>query len=291
MYQQLSLKENCVSLRSPPADTREGETTFSQIHNSRCSVLHTTVFWECRWKFYLNLHTKMSSKCQHSHQQWLFFSQFFALCWTFSIWFSSSSYLLRVCERRLLPECSHTSLLGGPRVAEDREPETGQSRRGDGACCDVKYWRYMERNTCMIHVNRDFHLFSWQYLLCTEGFSCLSVLLPRLLHFYPFFLPTLVPVERRLLQPSDCVYSESLTPQGKLVACRRDVTEILVCTVNKHCSSHAPLFKCIDLDRGRRCCSQIQSAPLVSLMIILAFVVFDIGVFLWSIIWLHQAWK
>eukprot|EP00066_Takifugu_rubripes_P017901 XP_011607167.1 PREDICTED: rap guanine nucleotide exchange factor 5-like [Takifugu rubripes] len=33
--------------------------------------------------------------------------------------------------------------------------------------------------------------------------------------------------ERRLLQPSDCVYSESLTPQGKLVACRRDVTEIL----------------------------------------------------------------
>ncbi|CAF90049.1 unnamed protein product, partial [Tetraodon nigroviridis] len=33
--------------------------------------------------------------------------------------------------------------------------------------------------------------------------------------------------ERRLLQPSDCVYSESLTPQGKLVACRKDVTEIL----------------------------------------------------------------
>lgn len=36
-------------------------------------------------------------------------------------------------------------------------------------------------------------------------------------------------VERRMLQPSDCVYSESLTPQGKLVACRRDLTEILVC--------------------------------------------------------------
>lgn len=107
--------------------------------------------------------------------------------------------------------------------------------------------------------------------------------------FLPFFLPTFVPVERRLLQHSDCVYSESLTPQGKLVACRRDVTEILVCTVNKHCSSHAPLFKCIDLDGGRRCCSQIQSVPLVSLMIILAFVVFDIGIFLWSIIWLHQA--
>eukprot|EP00064_Thunnus_orientalis_P010688 superscaffoldBa00001475_g10714 len=34
--------------------------------------------------------------------------------------------------------------------------------------------------------------------------------------------------ERRVLQPSDCVYSESLTPQGKLVACRRDLTEILV---------------------------------------------------------------
>uniref|UniRef100_A0A669F143 Rap guanine nucleotide exchange factor 5 n=1 Tax=Oreochromis niloticus TaxID=8128 RepID=A0A669F143_ORENI len=33
--------------------------------------------------------------------------------------------------------------------------------------------------------------------------------------------------ERRVLQPSDCVYSESLTPQGKLVACRRDLTEIL----------------------------------------------------------------
>lgn len=38
-----------------------------------------------------------------------------------------------------------------------------------------------------------------------------------------------VPEERRVLQPSDCVYSESLTPQGKLVACRRDLTEILVC--------------------------------------------------------------
>ncbi|XP_053189821.1 rap guanine nucleotide exchange factor 5 isoform X1 [Scomber japonicus] len=33
--------------------------------------------------------------------------------------------------------------------------------------------------------------------------------------------------ERRVLQPSDCVYSESLTPQGKLVVCRRDLTEIL----------------------------------------------------------------
>ncbi|XP_029022949.1 rap guanine nucleotide exchange factor 5 [Betta splendens] len=33
--------------------------------------------------------------------------------------------------------------------------------------------------------------------------------------------------ERRVLHPSDCVYSESLTPQGKLVACRRDLTEIL----------------------------------------------------------------
>lgn len=42
MYQQLSLKENCVSLRSPPADTREGETTFSQIHNSRRSVWNYT---------------------------------------------------------------------------------------------------------------------------------------------------------------------------------------------------------------------------------------------------------
>uniref|UniRef100_A0A672HE80 Rap guanine nucleotide exchange factor (GEF) 5a n=1 Tax=Salarias fasciatus TaxID=181472 RepID=A0A672HE80_SALFA len=34
--------------------------------------------------------------------------------------------------------------------------------------------------------------------------------------------------DRRVLQPSDCVYSESLTPQGKLVACRRDLNEILV---------------------------------------------------------------
>ncbi|KAM4629937.1 rap guanine nucleotide exchange factor 5 [Polymixia lowei] len=33
--------------------------------------------------------------------------------------------------------------------------------------------------------------------------------------------------ERRLLQPSDCVYSESLTPQGKLMACCRDLTEIM----------------------------------------------------------------
>ncbi|XP_077403935.1 rap guanine nucleotide exchange factor (GEF) 5a [Vanacampus margaritifer] len=33
--------------------------------------------------------------------------------------------------------------------------------------------------------------------------------------------------ERRMLQPSDCVYSESLTPQGKLVVCRRDLAEIL----------------------------------------------------------------
>ncbi|KAM6959559.1 rap guanine nucleotide exchange factor 5 [Aplochiton taeniatus] len=33
--------------------------------------------------------------------------------------------------------------------------------------------------------------------------------------------------ERRVLQPSDCVYSESLTPQAKLVACRRDLMEIM----------------------------------------------------------------
>ncbi|XP_061738781.1 rap guanine nucleotide exchange factor 5 isoform X1 [Nerophis ophidion] len=33
--------------------------------------------------------------------------------------------------------------------------------------------------------------------------------------------------ERRMLHPSDCVYSESLTPQGKLVACHRDLTEML----------------------------------------------------------------
>uniref|UniRef100_A0A3Q2D0E2 Rap guanine nucleotide exchange factor (GEF) 5a n=1 Tax=Cyprinodon variegatus TaxID=28743 RepID=A0A3Q2D0E2_CYPVA len=33
--------------------------------------------------------------------------------------------------------------------------------------------------------------------------------------------------ERRMLQPSDCVYSESLTPQGKLVVCHRDLTEIM----------------------------------------------------------------
>uniref|UniRef100_A0A3P8TIY3 Rap guanine nucleotide exchange factor 5 n=1 Tax=Amphiprion percula TaxID=161767 RepID=A0A3P8TIY3_AMPPE len=39
--------------------------------------------------------------------------------------------------------------------------------------------------------------------------------------------PLFVSAERRVLQPSDCVYSESLTPQGKLVACRRDLTEIL----------------------------------------------------------------
>lgn len=39
-----------------------------------------------------------------------------------------------------------------------------------------------------------------------------------------------VSAERRVLHPSDCVYSESLTPQGKLVACRRDLTEMLVCS-------------------------------------------------------------
>lgn len=127
--------------------------------------------------------------------------------------------------------------------------------------------------------------------LVQKGFPAFLHRCPADLIFTLFFLPTFVPVERRLLQSSDCVYSESLTPQGKLVACRRDVTEILVCTVNSHCSSHAPLFKCIDLGRGRRCCSQIQSAPLVSLMKILAFAVCDIGVFLWSIIWLHKAWK
>ncbi|XP_034016644.1 rap guanine nucleotide exchange factor 5 [Thalassophryne amazonica] len=44
--------------------------------------------------------------------------------------------------------------------------------------------------------------------------------------------------ERRVLQPSDCVYSESLTPQGKLVACRRDLTEIL-----------PPLTDCAELSR------------------------------------------
>ncbi|XP_008419993.1 rap guanine nucleotide exchange factor 5 isoform X2 [Poecilia reticulata] len=44
--------------------------------------------------------------------------------------------------------------------------------------------------------------------------------------------------ERRMLQPSDCVYSESLTPQGKLVACHRDLTEIL-----------PPLTDCAELSR------------------------------------------
>ncbi|XP_033831369.1 rap guanine nucleotide exchange factor 5 [Periophthalmus magnuspinnatus] len=44
--------------------------------------------------------------------------------------------------------------------------------------------------------------------------------------------------ERRVLQPSDCVYSESLTPQGKLVACRRSLTEIL-----------PPLTDCTELSR------------------------------------------
>lgn len=44
--------------------------------------------------------------------------------------------------------------------------------------------------------------------------------------------------ERRVLQPSDCVYSESLTPQGKLVACRRNLTEIL-----------PPLTDCTELNR------------------------------------------
>ncbi|PWA15332.1 hypothetical protein CCH79_00008489 [Gambusia affinis] len=44
--------------------------------------------------------------------------------------------------------------------------------------------------------------------------------------------------ERRVLQPSDCVYSESLTPQGKLVACHRDLTEML-----------PPLTDCSELSR------------------------------------------
>lgn len=85
MYQQLSLKENCVSLRSPPADTREGETTFSQIHNSRRSVWNDTT--ECRWKCYLNLHTKMSQKCQHSRLHWLCFSHFCSLLNVFHLIF------------------------------------------------------------------------------------------------------------------------------------------------------------------------------------------------------------
>lgn len=58
---------------------------------------------------------------------------------------------------------------------------------------------------------------SWESLIHFLG-SCSS------LSFCLF-----VSEERRVLQPSDCVYSESLTPQGKLVACRRDLTEILVC--------------------------------------------------------------
>uniref|UniRef100_A0A1A7XZ87 Rap guanine nucleotide exchange factor (GEF) 5 n=1 Tax=Iconisemion striatum TaxID=60296 RepID=A0A1A7XZ87_9TELE len=44
--------------------------------------------------------------------------------------------------------------------------------------------------------------------------------------------------ERRVLQPSDCVYSESLTPQGRLAACHRDLTEIL-----------PPLIDCCELSR------------------------------------------
>uniref|UniRef100_A0A1A8Q1A5 Rap guanine nucleotide exchange factor (GEF) 5 n=1 Tax=Nothobranchius rachovii TaxID=451742 RepID=A0A1A8Q1A5_9TELE len=44
--------------------------------------------------------------------------------------------------------------------------------------------------------------------------------------------------ERRVLQPSDCVYSESLTPQGRLAACHRDLTEIL-----------PPLIDCCELSK------------------------------------------
>lgn len=81
---------------------------------------------------------------------------------------------------------------------------------------------------CVINMAGFFRLFSWHYLVFTEGFPqpfCIPALLTS---FFPFFFSAFVIEERRLLQPSDCVYSESLTPQGKLVACRRDVTEILV---------------------------------------------------------------
>lgn len=84
-------------------------------------------------------------------------------------------------------------------------------------------------------------LYETQTSLSTDGFFFLLALFnfhrrasqpfyiaALLTYFCSFFFSAFVTEERRLLQPSDCVYSESLTPQGKLVACRRDVTEILV---------------------------------------------------------------
>lgn len=252
-----------------------------QIHNSRHCIkwhkLQIIVLFKRADAVFISNEPRMPA---HSSTVPLL-SRFFLFADFFSVSFSSSSYLLCVCERWLLPECPHTPFLGGPWTAEDCEPETGQSRRGDGACCDVTNWRYMLR------------MLVWYTLLSTEVFAFPPEIIylvqkgfPAFLHpcpahiMFTFFFSTFVLEERRLLQRSDCVYSESLTPQGKLVACRRDVTEILVCTVNQHSSSHIPLLKCIDL-----------GATPISLMIILAFAGFDIFVIFLSIIWLHQAWN
>lgn len=83
------------------------------------------------------------------------------------------------------------------------------------------------------------------------------------------FLYTVVSAERRVLQPSDCVYSESLTPQGKLVACRRDLTEILVCkcTVLFVALSFNIPMCIISTDRGKCFNMQVTSRQPRSLII------------------------
>lgn len=176
-----------MPLRSPPADTREGETC---VHEETLDEI-------------------THNRHRHAVSAPTLEAPFIALHRTRCLICASSSYLLRVREHRLLPECPHAPVLGGPRAAADREPENGPGRGGDGAGCDVAHWR------------RVTFFFNLSLLGGVPGLALTS--------FFSFPSLSFATAERRLLQPSDCVYSESLTPQGKLVACRRNVTEILVC--------------------------------------------------------------
>lgn len=166
MYHQLSLKETSLQLRSPPAETREGETdTYTLLHTKltaqACAQLHIMTpceFWACRlltcnhcmlflclsdWK---TIHPRLSPNARvdsASPSSWVYGVVVSALCcFWLNIFHASRSYLLRVRDGWLVPECPRTPLDGGPRAAEDCGPENGQSRRRDGACCDVAHRRY-----------------------------------------------------------------------------------------------------------------------------------------------------
>lgn len=193
----------------------------TQIHNSRQITQNNSLCLHC--KLFLSLHTKMSPKC------WPVCLQRFAeaiCCFLLKIF--CLIFLLQlsvVCTWALIPTW----------VSTHTRPWRPTNCWGSWAW----KWTEQKRRWCLlwchiveVHAEKclcDQHcwfflLFSWHYLIFNKGFPhpCTAHLL------FPFFFSAFVVEERRLLQPSDCVYSESLTPQGKLVACRRDVTEILV---------------------------------------------------------------